>query len=116
MAMSRPQHQFEETFSALAESPGTSLRIPREAGFSRKQVALAFQQSFELIGGVTRMAAWANDNPSKFYALYSRLLPSPTLQDLEDTGLITIMHSIPRTKLDATTIDEEGHIVEDSNA
>jgi hypothetical protein len=42
------------------------------------RAAQAFQQAFELIGGVPRLAHWAHQNPGKFYPLYSRLVPSTT--------------------------------------
>lgn len=34
----------------------------------------AFRQAFELIGGVPRLALWADQNPSQFYTLYARFL------------------------------------------
>lgn len=40
------------------------------------RAAQAFQQAFELIGGVPRLALWADQNPSKFYTLFSKLVPS----------------------------------------
>lgn len=40
------------------------------------RAARAFQQAFEMIGGVPRLALWADQNPTKFYALYSKLVPS----------------------------------------
>lgn len=40
------------------------------------RAAQAFQQAFEMIGGVPRLALWADQNPTKFYTLYSKLVPS----------------------------------------
>lgn len=40
------------------------------------RAARAFQQAFELIGGVPRLALWADQNPTKFYTLYSKLVPA----------------------------------------
>jgi hypothetical protein len=40
------------------------------------KAARAFQQAFEMIGGVPRLALWADQNPTKFYSLYSKLVPS----------------------------------------
>lgn len=40
------------------------------------KAAKAFQQAFDLIGGVPRLALWADQNPSKFYSLYSKLVPA----------------------------------------
>lgn len=41
-----------------------------------KRAAAAFQQAFDLIGGVPRLALWADQNPDKFYSLYSKLIPT----------------------------------------
>lgn len=35
----------------------------------------AFQSAFEVIGGVTRLALWADKNPDKFYPLFARMIP-----------------------------------------
>ena len=40
------------------------------------KAADAFQSAFDLIGGVPRLALWADKNPSAFFALYSKLIPS----------------------------------------
>lgn len=48
--------------------------------------AEAFQQAFEIIGGVPRLAIWADANPDKFFALYARMIPqtiAPVLPDDE---------------------------------
>ena len=40
------------------------------------KAAQAFEQAFDLIGGVPRLALWADQNPSKFYTIFSKLIPS----------------------------------------
>jgi hypothetical protein len=40
------------------------------------KAAKAFQQAFDMIGGVPRLALWADQNPTKFYTLYSKLVPA----------------------------------------
>lgn len=40
------------------------------------KAAMAFQEAFDMIGGVYRLAKWADQNPDKFYSLYSKLVPS----------------------------------------
>lgn len=54
------------------------------------KAAKAFQQAFEQIGGVPRLALWADQNPSKFYHLYSKLVPSTTLQEVKTALTVTI--------------------------
>lgn len=72
-------------------------RLPVPHGIKRSRVVQAFNETFELIGGVPRMAIWANQNPSKFYQLYGRLVP-PAVQ--EHAGQIKLIHSLERTVLD----------------
>lgn len=80
------QH-IEDTASELAEM-GVSrdlqmllsrglhgTRAPR--ALRTKRAASAFAQAFELIGGVPRLALWADRNPDKFYPLFARLIPQP---------------------------------------
>jgi len=41
-----------------------------------RNVRLQFQHAFELVGGIPRLAKWANENPDKFFSLYSKLIPA----------------------------------------
>lgn len=68
-------------------------------GFSRTDVVNAFQDAFRMIGGVQRMALWANANPDKFYPLYTKLLPSTAIQ-IGDNSVVQIVHAIPPGPLD----------------
>jgi len=71
----------------------------RKDGFSRQDVVNAFQDAFDIIGGTTRLALWANQNPDKFFPLYAKLLPS-TAVVLGQNAAPRIVHAIPRTALD----------------
>jgi len=42
-----------------------------------KDARKAFQSAFELIGGIPRLALWADKNPTQFYQLYARFLEQP---------------------------------------
>lgn len=68
-------------------------------GFSRQDVVNSFARAFEMIGGVQRLALWANQNPDKFYPLYSRLLPSAAIS-IGTQGQVIIQHAIAPTELD----------------
>lgn len=50
-----------------------------------KKAADAFQSAFDLIGGVPRLALWADKNPSAFFALYSKLIPSTVQAQVKAT-------------------------------
>lgn len=61
--------------------------------FKSARAAEAFQHAFELIGGVPRLALWADRNPDKFYPLLARMIPQ------------TIQPVLPRT-LDPNSTSE----------
>lgn len=72
----------------------------KKDGFSRQDIVNEFQNAFQLIGGVSRLTLWANANPDRFYALYTKLFPSTTLQ-LGAGSVLEIKHALPPTPLDA---------------
>lgn len=79
-------------------SPIPPLKRSRD-GFTRGDVVKAFQNAFDMMGGTTRLALWANANPDKFYPLYAKLLPATTI-NLGDSGKLEIVHRIAPTALD----------------
>src|SRR5678816_4187343 len=118
--MSVPCHPMDEVLSAMADEPNP--RIPavsrKNNGFSRSDIVAAFHSSFEIIGGVNRLALWAHANPDKFYPLYAKLLPSTT-QILGDGGALEIIHRIAPTKLDqhdVITAEEVDQMWQQSNS
>lgn len=59
------------------------------------KAAKAFQQAFDMIGGVPRLALWADQNPTKFYTLYSKLVPA-TAEIMEKKDInVTISWASP---------------------
>ena len=79
---------------------GKTIRVPRNPNFSRRDVVNAFQSAFELVGGVPRLALWANQNEGDFYKLYSRLLPSQSSSALGEANVLRIEMAIPKGPLD----------------
>ncbi len=76
----------------------TRLSVPRE--LKREKEVHAFQEAFELIGGVPRLAHWADQSPSAFYKLYARLLPTQANAQIGVDGEIRVRHILPRGPLD----------------
>jgi len=59
----------------------------------------AVHDVFDLIGGVPRMAVWADQNPGEFYTkLLTRNMQAQNHQ--EHSGRIEIVSAVPRTVLD----------------
>jgi len=92
---------FPVVLTSIAEGDTKIPQLRREKdGFNRSDVANAFQNAFVMIGGISRLAMWANKNPDKFYPLYSKLMPSTAIS-IGDNAQVIIQHAIPPGDLDA---------------
>jgi hypothetical protein len=76
----------------------SKISVPRE--LKRARVVNAFQDAFELIGGVPRLAHWADQHPTDFFKLYARLLPVEASQRVTHDGGVIIKHVLPKGPLD----------------
>lgn len=69
--------------------------------FTRRMIQDAFLETFELVGGVPRLAIWANE--SENYEVFLRLLMilAPKEQVEKDTGgkVLNYQSAIPRSRL-----------------
>ena len=79
---------------------GKTIRVPKNPNFTRKDVVDAFSSAFQLIGGVPRLALWANENESDFFKLYARLLPSQSSSALGEANTLKIEMAIKPGPLD----------------
>lgn len=95
-----PREEWESKLSALAARTAQLPTLPKSGPVSRQMVVEAFTGAFDLIGGVPRLAIWADSHPTDFYKLYARLLPTAAQTQLEHSGEITIRHVLPRGPLD----------------
>lgn len=110
------ERDTSKTLAKMAAAHKKQLAIPRTSAFSRQDVIDAFQDSFELIGGVPRLAIWAHDNPDKFYQLYAKLLPSSAQKKVTHDGRVVVEHALAPGPLDGPqpkTI--EGEVVDGSD-
>ena len=55
-------------------------RLPKS--LTKKSIKDQFDTVFEMIGGVPRLAIWADENPSLFFSHYAKLLPLQAKVDL----------------------------------
>lgn len=91
--------EMGKTFSELAEKAAGFTRLPRKP-FDRQRVIEAFQESFELIGGVPRLAMWGHHNPTEFYKLYGKLIPQSNMLDVMGKLEHHILPALPPSALD----------------
>jgi hypothetical protein len=61
----------------------------------RADVVSAFSAAFQMIGGIPRLALWADNNPTEFYKLYARMLPSAASDEMNALGEFKVIHSLP---------------------
>jgi hypothetical protein len=54
----------------------------------------ALQAAFEGIGGVPRLIAWAQEEPTEFYKLWSKILPQEIKQEVTGKDGGAIEHSV----------------------
>jgi SpoVK/Ycf46/Vps4 family AAA+-type ATPase len=78
------EQTIEERLDTLARLANTvredkRIVVPKNDRFTRSDVVNAFTTAFEMIGGISRLALWAHENPTDFYKLYSKLLPSTNM-------------------------------------
>lgn len=77
---------------------------------SRKEVEEGFLEAFELVGGITRLAIWANkeSNYGEFLKLYSKLVPKEVAEEAGQTFIY--QSNVPPSGLnkpaELTKIDE----------
>lgn len=67
----------------------------------RKQKLLnAMDETFDLIGGVPRLAVWADENPDDFYKLYGKTLPQQIQASIDGKIQCIIRPALPPSPLD----------------
>lgn len=101
--------EYAEILRRAADAP-RKFPIPRTV--SRKHLEQAFLTSFELIGGVPRLALWADTNPGAFYSLCSKLFPQHVESKFKaDESLAAILSTMGRP---ASAVVIENGEVEDA--
>ena len=76
----------------------------------REKIAQAYDDAFELIGGVPRLALFAHSDPEAFYKLHARLIPSE--QKTHFDGHIVLEAAVRPTLLDAVTDQSDARSTE----
>ena len=94
---------WQQRFNELANEQdidAPAIRLPRKNGkrVNRADIEAAFVNAFEMVGGVPRLALYADANYGEFIKIFGRLLPKESLQ-VHD-GEIRLVHAIAPSKLD----------------
>lgn len=78
-----------------------------EKVFSRRQIEQAFLETFEMVGGIPRLAIWANDpeNYGTFLQLMMKLAPKEALQN-QVGAVLEYRSNVPPSPLNRPPADE----------
>lgn len=84
---------------------------PRQ--YSRQEAEQAFHEVFDLVGGVPRLALWANnpENYGEFLKLYSKLMPKEQMK--AEGHVINFVSSVPDSPLNNPKPDDMARIDHD---
>lgn len=79
-----------------------------EKVFSRRQIEQAFLETFEMVGGVPRLAIWANDpeNYGTFLQLMMKLAPKEALQN-QMGAVLEYRSAVPQSPLNRPKAEPE---------
>lgn len=106
---------FEKRIVPLTgrEVPLIPKSFKTKVGLTREEVEVRFHLAFELIGGVERFALWADANPTEFYRIYGKMLPSADVQQPQQQAIQINLAggmAIPESPLDAVTLKDESAV------
>jgi len=91
-----------------------SAKLPR--ALRSQKAAEAFQSAFDIIGGVPRLALWADRNPDKFYPLLARMIPqtvAPVTAELPQGTLKDTFPQMPWLTARRLAYQESAEVAED---
>lgn len=93
--------QLSEFLSDQAKVSLGMNRIPRK-GAQRERFMQALAEAFEIVGGVPRLALWADKNYGEFAKLLGKQVPGLVQNALlvKASGNVTIVSAIPASPLD----------------
>ena len=91
---------WEKRLAEMANSKKAGFRVPRDESIKKTQVVDSILDAFQLVGGTSRLALWANDNPGEFFKIYAKLAPRQLEQEIKNDTSVQIIHVLPKGKLD----------------
>jgi hypothetical protein len=93
--------QLDDFLSEAAKVAKNINRVPRKVA-QRERFMQALAEAFEIVGGVPRLALWADKNQTEFYKLLGKQVPGLVQNAfaIKTNGPVTIMSAIPPSFLD----------------
>lgn len=89
----------------LGDAARSSRRLAQAIGAppapKKQRFLSAMDDTFDLIGGIPRLAIWADQNPDDYYKLYAKTLPTQIQASIEGKLQHIIRPALPPSPLDA---------------
>jgi len=111
------QQALESKLNDIADAStrhgsGKLLKFTRSTKVTRADVVESFTNAFQMIGGVDRLALWADQNPGDFYKLFGKLMPPAASDLLDGQREFVVRHILPPPVMDTSprqvqTVDAE---------
>lgn len=93
--------------SDIAQGTRSINRLPRKS-YDKQRFLQAIHEAFELVGGVPRLAIWADQNYGDFVKVVGKTLPAVLQQvNIHNPGLVKIVSAIPPSPLDGEWTEGE---------
>lgn len=93
---------YSEQMALVLSEEARSTRAmvaPPKKKFDRERFMCAMQETFEQIGGVSRLTLWADRNLTEYYKLYAKTIPQANLLDVMGTVTHRIVPALPPSPL-----------------
>lgn len=100
----------------IADAPKSVLRFSRSSNVTRQDVVNAFTDAFQMIGGVDRLALWADSDPASFFKIFGKLLPPSASDLLDGKKEFVVRHILPPPNLEHEVISHERQRLSDTTA
>lgn len=93
--------QLDDFLTVEAKVAKNINRVPRTGG-QKERFLQAMSEAFEIVGGVPRLALWADKNLGEFYKLLGKQVPGLVQNSInvKTNGPVTIVSAIPASPLD----------------
>lgn len=97
--------QYSDDLSPFLSDPakvaGSFNQIPKKQA-QKQRVIQALAEAFEIVGGVPRLALWADKNYGEFMKIIGKQIPVLVQNSIgiQANGPVTIVSAIPRSDLD----------------
>lgn len=108
--------EYSDKMSEFLSEAATGLRginrVPKKSN-QKQRFMEALAEAFEVVGGVPRLALWADRNPTEFYKILGKQVPAMVQNNMQvnANGPVTIVSALPKSHLDE---EDEKQVVEAS--